>query len=147
MSTSIPLPHEKLVAYRVSIELLGQVQAMNVNDVRLRDQLLRAARSVSLNIAEGAGRLSDGDKKRVYSIARGECCETAAAIEIAAACRDCDPNQAELARGTAGRVYALLTGLLRRYDFDTLAGTKSRPSPAIENANESVPEVESEHDN
>ena len=146
MSISKPLPHEKLVAYRVSIELIGQVQAMTVNDVRLRDQLLRAARSVALNIAEGAGRLSDADKKRVYSIARGECCETAAAIEVALACRDCDPDRANLARETAGRVYALLTGLLRRYDSDTF-DTNSGTSPGIGNSNELVAEVKSKHEN
>ncbi|TMA26045.1 MAG: four helix bundle protein [Deltaproteobacteria bacterium] len=61
-----------------------------VVDARLRDQLLRASKSVCLNIAEAVGRLSDADRKRVYAIARGECCEAAAAIDIARAAAECD---------------------------------------------------------
>src|SRR5437879_5602133 len=119
MTTEILLPHEKLLAYQLAIRLLGQVQEMRVVDAKLRDQLLRAAKSVCLNIAEGVGRFSTADKKRVYAIARGECCESAAAIDIARSAGECDPEQGRAARETAGRVYALLTGLIRRYDFET----------------------------
>ncbi|MFL5431887.1 MAG: four helix bundle protein [Myxococcales bacterium] len=114
-----PLPHEKLLAYRVALELLQQIQKLNVSDAKLRDQIQRAAKSVCLNIAEGVGRFSDADRRRVYAIARGECCEVAAAIDIARATGDCHVDHGCVARDTAGRVYALLTGLVRRYDFDT----------------------------
>jgi four helix bundle protein len=120
MATNILLPHEKLLAYQFAMQLLQQVQGMRVVDSRLRDQLLRAAKSVCLNIAEGVGRFSSADKKRVYAIARGECCEAAAAIDIARAAGECDPEQGSAARETAGRVYALLTGLIRRYDSETI---------------------------
>jgi four helix bundle protein len=79
VSPDIRLPHEKLLAYQLAIQLLGQAQEMRVVDARLRDQMPRAEKSVCLNIAEAVGRFSDADKKRVYAIARGECCETAAA--------------------------------------------------------------------
>jgi len=95
-----------------------------VVDARLRDQLLRASKSVCLNIAEAVGRLSDADRKRVYAIARGECCEAAAAIDIARAAAECDSARGRTARDTAGRVYALLSGLIRRYDLDTV-GSKT----------------------
>src|SRR5207302_9408715 len=95
-----------------------------VVDARLRDQLLRASKSVCLNIAETVGRLSDADRKRVYAIARGECCEAAAAIDIARAAAECDSARGRTARDTPGRVYALLSGLIRRYDLDTV-GSKT----------------------
>jgi len=114
------MPHDKLLAYQLALQLLREAQDLNVTDARSRDQLLRASKSVCLNIAEAAGRLSDADKKRVYAIARGECCETAAVIDVARQARECDPDKGRQARDTAGRVfYGLLTGLLRRYDFET----------------------------
>jgi len=143
MTEMVPLPHEKLIAYRLALELLSQVREMQIADVRLRDQIIRAAKSVCLNIAEGAGRGSDADKKRVYAIARGECCEAAAAIDVARAAGDCDSTGGSAARATAGRVYALLTGLMRRYDFDTF-GPKTKHE--IENEIETELDLEHEHE-
>ncbi len=143
VSTDKLMPHEKLIAYRLAIKLLGEVQALDVADARMRDQLLRAAKSVCLNIAEGAGRFSVADKRRVYAIARGECCETAAAIDVVRQARECDPDNGRIARDTAGRVYALLTGLIRRYDFET-AGSKT--SHVNEHEHDSGHENEHEHE-
>jgi len=141
MTTEILLPHEKLLAYQLAIRLLEQIQQMKVMDARLRDQLLRASKSVCLNIAEGVGRFSDADKKRVYAIARGECCEAAAAIDIARVAGECDPEQGRTAREIAGRVYALLTGLIRRYDFETIVPKTSRL-----HEDEREHEIEQEHE-
>ena len=128
MTSEILLPHEKLLAYQLAIRLLGEVQEMKIADGKLRDQLLRAAKSVCLNIAESVGRFSSADKRRVYAIARGECCETAAAIDVARAAGEGDPEQGRAARETAGRVYALLTGLIRRYDFETIGPKTNHPN-------------------
>lgn len=43
---------------------------------RLSDQLLRAARSVTANIAEGYGRFHYLDNTKFCSVARGSCYET-----------------------------------------------------------------------
>jgi four helix bundle protein len=133
MAIDVPLPHERLLAYQFAIQLLAQVREMTLIDQKLRDQLLRAAKSVCLNIAESVGRFSVADKRRVYAIARGECCEAAAAIEIARAAGECGPEQARAARETAGRVYALLTGLIRRYDLGTFS---SKMGPETQNHRE-----------
>src|SRR4051812_8821985 len=93
MSNERLMPHEKLLAYRVALRLLGEAHDLNVGDVRSRDQLMRAAKSVCLNIAEASGRFSDADRRRVYAIARGECCETAAVIDVARHAKECDPEK------------------------------------------------------
>ena|SRR5438477_3136445 len=79
------LPFEKLHAYQEARKLLDAVRESAISEFRLRDQALRAATSVCLNISEGAGRASSADKARVYAIARGENCEAAAALDIALA--------------------------------------------------------------
>jgi four helix bundle protein len=123
MAPDTRLPHEKLLAYQFALDLLKQVRALDFADAKLADQILRASKSVCLNIAEAVGRFGDADRRRVYAIARGECCEAAAAIDIALVTAECDVDRGRLARDTAARVYALLTGLIRRYDLE-IAGSK-----------------------
>ncbi len=107
------LPHHKLIAYGVACELLLAVRSANVRDAKLRDEATRSAKSACLNTAEGAGRVSRPDKARAFAIARAECCEAAAAVEIAALCGDASAaSAAEVAR-LASRLVALLTGLIR----------------------------------
>lgn len=108
------LPHEKLIAYQEARALLECVVEAKISDCRLRDQALRAARSVCLNIAEGAGRTSWPDKARVYSIARGECGEAVAALELALLSSTCASGAARRGARHAEAVYALLSGLIRR---------------------------------
>ena len=80
---TVRLPHLRLLAYSVAIELLRAVRAAKVRDAGLRDQAMRAAKSACLNAAEGAGRVSRADKARVFGIARAEAGEAAAAVGIA----------------------------------------------------------------
>ena len=108
------LPHEQLFAYRVARDLVVAVREARISDSALRDQALRAASSVCLNIAEASGRPGLADQKRVYGIARGEACEVAAAVDVAAAAGFCSADACTRARELAGRAYALLTGLMRR---------------------------------
>jgi four helix bundle protein len=79
------LPHHKLVAYQVALELLRLVYNTPIRDAEQRAQARKSAKSAARNVAEGAGRWSRADKARVYAIARGEVCEACAAVEIAAA--------------------------------------------------------------
>ena len=48
----------------------------------LSDQLHRAAVSIPLNIAEGAGEFSQGEKARFYRIARRSATECAAILDV-----------------------------------------------------------------
>ena len=90
-TTRFQLPHHKLVAYQVALELLAVVKAADIRDAKLRDQAMRAAKSVALNVAEAAGRVSPADRARVFAIARGEAMEAAAGVEVAVLAGDASP--------------------------------------------------------
>jgi len=111
MSKTLPLPHHGLVAYEVATEFLRVVAAARIADPRLRDQALRSAKSVCLNIAEGAARIGAADRARVFAIARGEAAEAAAALEVAAAAGECPITDRDAANHLANRLVRLLTGL------------------------------------
>jgi four helix bundle protein len=114
MTNEKGLPHHKLLAYEMACELLKAVQFAAIADPKLRDQALRAAKSACLNIAEAAARVGSADQKRVFAIARAEACEAACAVEVGSLAGDCSPEAAVAARESAGRAYALLTGLIRK---------------------------------
>ena len=107
------LPHHRLLAYGVALELLQAVLAARISDSKLRDEAERAAKGTCLNLAEGAGRSSRGDKARAYAIARGECVESIAAVEIAVMCgrarAEALPRVVEL----GNRLNAMLSKLVR----------------------------------
>ena len=66
------LPHHKLLAYGVAVELLRAVRESRIRDAYLRDHAMRAAKSACLNTAEGAGRVTRAEKALSFTIARGE---------------------------------------------------------------------------
>ncbi|NUP08235.1 MAG: four helix bundle protein [Polyangiaceae bacterium] len=111
--SSPSLPHHKLVAYNVAVEFLLAVKAARVRDAKLRDEAIRAAKSACCNCAEGAGRVTRGDKARAFAIARGEAVEAVAAVEIAAHAGDTSQEAADRCVKIAGRLVALLTALTR----------------------------------
>jgi len=115
MTNFFDLPHEKLYAYQEARKLLGCMREACITDGKLREQGARAAMSVCLNIAEGCGRAGSADKARVYAIPRGECCEAAAALDIALLAGLCKNEPARSGAMHARAVYALLSGLIRRF--------------------------------
>jgi four helix bundle protein len=111
--TSPVLPHHKLIAYGVAKELLLSVLRCSIRDAKLRDEATRSAKSACLNCAEGAGRVTRGDKARAFAIARAEAVEAAAAVEIAALCGDAPAGPAREVARVADRLVAMLTRLCR----------------------------------
>ena len=80
------LDHEKLTVYQVAIEfvILSDEVIGNLPRGRayLSDQLQRAALSISLNIAEGAGEYAIDEKARFYRMAKRSATECAGILEI-----------------------------------------------------------------
>jgi hypothetical protein len=67
--------HERLDVYRLAIEYVTSsyriAKSLSGINRHARDQWLRAAQSIALNIAEGNGKQSFKDKNRFFEIARG----------------------------------------------------------------------------
>ena len=64
---------ENLEAYKKACEFCNEVFMLrsSIKDRIIRDQLFRAALSVSLSIAEGQGRYHAREKKQFYNTAKG----------------------------------------------------------------------------
>lgn len=82
------LDHERLDVYQCAIRfvalVLKMLDCMPRGQAQLRDQLRRAAFSIPLNIAEGAGKVSSPDRSRFHAIATGSAMECGAIIDILA---------------------------------------------------------------
>lgn len=73
----------------------------------LREQLLRSASSVSLNLAEGNAKLSYADKKRIYQIALGSFRESQTILKLGRYDNNSELNQ--LADHLGACLYKLTT--------------------------------------
>ncbi|HEX6694860.1 MAG TPA: four helix bundle protein [Longimicrobiales bacterium] len=108
--------YERLHVYRKATSFLELASALADGFPRkwadTGDQLRRAAMSVALNISEGAGESSRGDKVRFYRIARRSATECAAAISAASALRIIDQKKAKKALSLLSEICAMLTVLI-----------------------------------
>ena len=77
---------QRLEVYQKSIDFIALAEEVVNRLPRGRsyvaDQLRRAAASIALNIAEGAGEFSPTDKARLYRIARRSATECAAILDL-----------------------------------------------------------------
>ena len=78
--------HERLDVYRQAVEFVAfadtLVEALPRGNSSVADQLQRAATSVALNIAAGAGEYSGSEKARFYRMAKRSATECAAALDV-----------------------------------------------------------------
>lgn len=84
----LKLNHQKLEVFTISRQFVLECYKLSntlPGDERfgMVSQIRRAAVSVHLNIAEGASRKSETERKRFYEIARGSMIEIDAALDIA----------------------------------------------------------------
>jgi four helix bundle protein len=83
------LGYQRLDVYQCAVRLLADCARLSQEAPKgygsLADQLRRAAVSVPLNIAEGAGRPASADAARFYGIARGSAMECGAILDAFAA--------------------------------------------------------------
>ena len=107
------LPHHKLIAYQVALELVQLVARIRIGDAQLRAQARKSAASAALNTAEGAARQTLADKSRAYAIALAESCECCAAVEIAGALGACAPCDVRAVQQLGTRLKNLLSRLVR----------------------------------
>jgi len=108
--------HHRLDAYRVALELFAGVERTPLPKgyADLRDQLRRAAAATVRHLAEGASRTHPRDKAARFMVARGECAECDASLEMAEVLGLASRARLRELRRLAGRVAAMLSGLIRR---------------------------------
>lgn len=114
----LQLNHKNLDAYKAAREFLKECYKATSHlpsdeKYNLKQQIRRAAFSVKLNIAEGASRKSETERKRYYEVSRGSVVEIDAAFESAF---DVGYYQAEDLAEVGkhlNKTFALITGLIR----------------------------------
>jgi four helix bundle protein len=113
----MPFDHEKLDAYQLAVQFIG-----NANDIvehlprgrgYLADQLQRAALSIVLNIAEGAGKFSPADKATFYLRARGSVTESAAVLDVCRKLNLVGATLVEENKEVLERIAQMLTKLIK----------------------------------
>jgi four helix bundle protein len=84
--TAQSFDHVRLEVYRLSIDYVARsfaaAQPLEWFHRHARDRWLRAAQSIALNIAEGNGQRSPGDRARFLDIARGSALKSAAIQDV-----------------------------------------------------------------
>lgn len=113
--------HEKLDVYRTAVEWVALAQEIvaamldGKGNAPLADQLQRAASSITLNIAEGAGEFSSAEKARFYRIAKRSATECAAILDVAQR-RSCVSGQHfESSRSLLFRIVGMLIKLTKAH--------------------------------
>ena len=109
--------HERLDVYHLSpafIVLANDVaQALPRGRSYLADQLQRAATSVVLNLAEGAGEYSANDKARFYRMSKRSATECAAILDVCRQLEIVSTDRYEVGREHLVRVVSMLVRLAR----------------------------------
>ena len=86
LEQSVLLDHEKLTVYQIAVEFViladEVVKCLPRGKGYLSDQLQRAALSITLNIAEGAGEFAIDEKSRFYRMAKRAATECSGILEI-----------------------------------------------------------------
>ena len=124
--------HERLDVYRTAIEFVVIANEIAEQLPRgrgyLADQLQRAATSIPLNIGEGAGEFSSGDKARFYRMGRRSATECAAILDVCRRLRLVPDGTFTAARELLIRTVSMLVRIVRNLDGQAQAVTAD-PEP------------------
>ncbi len=111
---------ERLDVYKAAIEFVAVsddvVEHLPRGRRYLADQLQRAAVSIPLNIAEGAGEFSSKDKRRFYGIVLRSATESAAILDVCRQLELDDCTRLGAGRDLLLRIVAMLTRLTTAED-------------------------------
>jgi four helix bundle protein len=113
----LKLNHQALDIYGISRQFVSECYKLTVKlpleeKFGMISQIRRAALSVHLNIAEGASRKSDAERKRYYEIARGSVIEIDAAFDIAKDLNYLNGIQADQLGNSTINCFKVLTGMI-----------------------------------
>jgi four helix bundle protein len=125
---------ERLDVYQLGIEFVGTandiVEQLPRGRGYLADQLQRAALSIVLNIAEGAGRFSPADKTMFYLRARASATESAAVLDVCTKLKLAPVDAVRENKATLERISQMLTKLIKSQRRINQPGPAPAPAPA-----------------
>ena len=114
----MPLDHAKLDVSHLALDLLDLLDhllaELAAGRAHLKDQLDRAATSIVLNIAEGAGEFSLADKQPFYRMAKRSATETSAILDIIARRGQAPAERLTSSQDLIIRIVSMLTKLASR---------------------------------
>ncbi len=113
----LDLSHKKLEVYQLSLKLVKEIYIItNLFSTEekfvIASQLKRAAISVSINIAEGAARISALEKKRFFEIARSSAVEIDTQPEISIMLNYISSKEIENANSLIESIFKILSKLI-----------------------------------
>ena len=107
--------YEKLHVYQLSLRHVSEVYRLVSKIPRgnsdLQSQLKRASTSVTLNIAEGAGKVAKSDKRHFYAIARGSAMECGAIWDVLMVTNLVSAGELKEVKGLSRDIVNILTRL------------------------------------
>jgi four helix bundle protein len=119
--------HERLDVYAAAIDFVALAHQTSATlppgHGHLSDQLRRAATSIVLNIAEGAGEFSSLEKARFYRMARRSATECAGVVDVAARLDLLDQDRHLGCRDLLLRIVSMLTNMVRALHRRAQPGT------------------------
>lgn len=109
-----------LEAWKKGMQLAKEVYELTKNfpqeeQFGLTSQMRKASTSILANLAEGFSRVTNADKAHKYTIARGECSETAALLHVSVALKIISMERAQKALELSQETGKTLTGLIRAF--------------------------------
>jgi four helix bundle protein len=112
--------HERLEVYQLARQFNREVNLLREELPRgyaeSKDNLRRAAMSITRNIAEGAGKWKIADKVNFYQIARGSASEAAAALDELVDFGAAPAQRVDGMHEMCSRLIAMLIGMIRSLD-------------------------------
>ena len=118
--TAQSFDHERLDVSRLSIEYIAASfdasEPLNGRHRHARDQWLRAAQSIPLNIAEGNGKRSRKDRARFLDIARGSASRCAAIQDVVLVTQGINVQDDAALKSMLLRIVAMLTRMAMKFD-------------------------------
>lgn len=107
--------HERLDVYRVGLGFIVQstnlINGLPIGHGYLADQLRRAALSITLNTAEGAGEFAPAEKARFYRMARRSATECAAILDVMRELAVAAPEAIEDGQDRLAKIVSMLVKL------------------------------------
>lgn len=115
----VGLDHEKLTVYKAAIEFVvladEVIEHLPRGRAYLSDQLQRAALSIPLNIAEGAGEYAVDEKARFYRIAKRSGTECAGILDVCQRLRMIEENRYMKGRELLISIVSMLIKMAKKH--------------------------------